>query len=93
MDQFHGNRRRARDCEAQVRKVVIGKLRVRENRLIDRRRTRQHADTILGNAAQYLIHIEDQMRKDRCAPHDGRQPARLVSEGVEERIHDQIAIA
>ena len=67
--------------------------RVVEDRLVQRRRTGEHRDRLGVDGAQHVIDVEHRLRVDRRAPHERRQAPRLVAEHVEERVHDQVAVA
>ena len=88
-DRHHGGPGHA---ESQRRQVVIAPVRIGQERLIQRRRTRQHADPLLLDAVHDLG-VENRFGYDCGARHQGGQDARLVAEGVEERVDDEVAVA
>jgi hypothetical protein len=93
LDELHRDRRRAGDGQPQRREVVPVELRVGENRLVERRRARKHRDAVAADPLEHGGHVEDLLGEDRGAAHDRREPARLVAEGVEEGVHDQVSVA
>ena len=57
------------------------------------RRARQHGDRVPRNVRQRRLHVEHRLRHHGRAAHQAGDDARLVAEGVEERVHDQVAVA
>ena len=64
-----------------------------EDRLVQRRRSRQHRDLLFTDAPHHLAGVEDGVRHDGRAAHEACQDPRLVAERVEERVDDQVAVA
>ncbi len=63
-----------------------------EDRQVDRRRPGEHRDPFLGDPAEHRRHVEHRLGDDRRSLDQGGDEPRLVAEGVEERIDDQVAV-
>ena len=71
--------------------VAVGMV---EDRLVQRRRTREHGHRLLGRPCAGRSSTSNTgLRDDRGAAHERREAARLVPEHVEERVDDQVAVA
>ena len=93
-DQLDRHRRGAGHREAQRREVERARSGCVEDRLVQRRRPRQHGDALRGDArAAPPTTSNTGCGHDGRALDEARQPAGLVAEGVEERVDDEVAIA
>ena len=72
---------------------MVATLGVSEDRLVERRWARQHADAIAGDAGEHFRNVEDELGQSGRAANQAREPAGLVAEGVKEGVHDQVAVA
>ena len=72
------------------RRGAIGMV---EQRVIDRRWTREHGDALAFDELEHLAGVEHRHREDGGTAHEARQAPGLVTEDVEERIRDQVAVA
>ena len=79
----------ARSRSPQRGQVEVGPARVVEDRLEDRRGTRQHRDPLVADPLQDHVHIEHRLGHHRGPGHQAGQDPGLVAEGVEERVDDQ----
>ena len=93
LDELDGNHRGAGHHEAEGRQVEGVTLRVVEDRLEDGGRARQDTDPLVGHPLQHDVDVEHRLRNHRGTGHQASQDARLVAEGVEERVHDEVAVA
>ncbi|MGX1504290.1 UNVERIFIED_CONTAM: hypothetical protein RKD43_002915 [Streptomyces graminofaciens] len=78
--------------EPQGAQVVPAARRVVEQRPVQGRRAGQHGDPFRGDVREDGLHVEDGLRDHRGAAGEAGDDARLVAEGVEERVHDQVAV-
>ena len=76
-----------------MRTSTGARLLAREQRLEQGGRTRQHRDMVIDDAPQHDVGVEHRLRQDGGAAQQACEPARLVAEGMEERVDDQVAIA
>ena len=93
VDQLDRDDRGAGDGEAQAREVVVGAPGMVQDRLVEGGRSRQHGDALGGDGGEDLVHVEDRLGDDGRTLHETGDDARLVAEGVEERVDDEIAVA
>ena len=92
-DQLDGDVRRTGDRHAQGVQVERLATRVVEDRPVDGGSAGQHRDPLLLHQRQHRGDVEHRDREDRGALEQAREPPRLVPEHVEERVHDQVAVA
>ena len=92
-DQLHRDVGGAGDGDPQAREVVVAAVRVVEDRLVDRRRARQHRDPLGGHAGERPVDVEHRLGEHRGAGRDRGEDARLQPEHVEVRVHHQVAVA
>ena len=64
-----------------------------EDRLEDGRRPGQHRDALLRDPGEQTVDVEDRLGHHGGPGHQTGQDARLVAEGVEERVDDEVAVA
>ena len=64
-----------------------------EERVVDRGRPGEHGDALAFDHLERDPGVEHGEREDRRAPHEAREAARLVTEDVEERVRDEVAVA
>ena len=92
LHQRHRHRRRAGDRQAQAAQVEFATPRVGQQGLVDGRRPRDHGDALAGDARQHRVQVEALHRQHVGAPYDRRQPSRLVPEGMEKRVDNQVVV-
>ena len=92
-NQHRRHRGRASDGHAQRRNVEILQARVRQHGQKQRRRPRQKADAVVGDARQHLVGVKHLLRVDRGTLDKRRHPAGLVAKRVEKRVDDQVTVA
>ena len=92
-DQLDGDVGGAGDRESQGRQVVAVTVGMIEDRLVHRRRAREHRHRLLGHRAQEVVDLEHRLGDDGGAAHERREAARLVPEHVEERVDDHVGVA
>ncbi len=90
LDRHHGG---AGHPEPQRRQVVLGAAGIGQQRLVERRRPRQHADALGADAGHHGARVEHRLGHHGGAGHEAGQDARLVAEGVEEGVDDEVAVA
>ncbi len=92
-DQLDGDVGRARHGHAQGGEVVPRRVRVVEDRLVERRRSGEDRDPFRGDAGQHAIDVEDGLGQHGGAAGDTGEDARLEAEHVEVRVHLEVAVA
>ena len=92
LDQLHGHDGGARDAEPERREVAVGPPRVGQQGLVQGRGAGQHGDPLRLNALHHPTGVEDGLGDHRGPRHEAGQDAGLVAEGVEERVHHQVAV-
>ena len=63
-----------------------------QQRLVDRRRARQHGDPLVLDQPHRRVEVEGRDRVERAAGEQPDDDADLVAEGVEERVDHQVAV-
>ncbi len=84
---------RAGDDQAQGGEVVVVALGVVEERLVEGGRPGEYGDPLGGDVREDGVHVEHGLRDHRGPAHQAGDDPRLVAEGVEEGVHDQVAVA
>ena len=93
LDQLHRHHGRSGHHQPEGRQVEPSRLGVVEDRLEDGRRPGKHADVLVGHPLQDHVDVEHRLGHHGGPGHEAGQDPGLVSEGVEERIDDQVAVA
>ena len=89
-DEFHRDVGGPGDPGAQGRQpMLVGH---RQQRVIQRRRSRQHRDPFGFDQIDHGGHLEHRNRQDGGAPDQRGDASGLVAEGVEERVDDQVPV-
>ena len=92
LDQRDRDVGRAGDREAQAGQVTGAALGVVQDRGVDRRRAGEHGDPHRLDQPHRLPGVEDRLRHQRRPADQAGEQARLEAEGVEERVHHQVAV-
>src|SRR5580704_5111087 len=66
---------------------------ITQQRLIQGRWSGQHIDALCLDATEYRARIEHGLWHHSGTGHQTREYPSLVAEGMEERVHDQVAVA
>ena len=90
--ELDGDDGRAGDRQAQRREVVLGQVGV-EDGLVDRRWPREHRDPFLLHRRHHRRRVEHEVGEQRGAGEQRRDQARLQPHGVEQRVHEEVAVA
>ena len=93
LDQPQRHHRRSRHHQAQGRQVVGVAGRVVQEGLVEGRRAGEDRDAFRGDVGQDRVDVEHRLGDHRRAPHQAGDHPGLVTEGVEEGVDDQIAVA
>ena len=92
-DHLDGHDRGAGHHQAQRSEVEALPVGVVEDGLEDGRRAGQHGDPLLVDAPDHPVDVEHRLGHHGGPGHQAGQDPRLVPEGVEERVDDQVAVA